>query len=281
MYKVAKKPIMDKIIVYQNFIVLLFRMNSELLTTLQTYGFSDKEAKIYLVTLELGSSPASTIARNTWVKRVTVYTILKDLKIKWAITETIKGGVAIFSAISPSILMESLEVKYQDFKNKLPDFLAVAEKYDNNKPKVQFFEGLEWIKKMYHELLWSKKHVIRSFLWTHEVSQTLKNYLNKSFVPLRVTNKIKAKVILCHSPANKEYHQINKKNLIETVFIDHDIFHLPCGIDIHGGNKVSFVMFSEEEMSGIVVTSVKLHDTLANIFDFMWATNSTNNKKRK
>jgi hypothetical protein len=102
---------------------------------------------------------------------------------------------------------------------------------------------------MYHELLSSKEHVIRSFLGTHDVSQILKDYLNKSFVPLRVSHKIKAKVILCQSPANKEYHQENKKNLIETVFIDHDIFHLPCGIDIHGGNKVSFVMFSEAEMS--------------------------------
>jgi hypothetical protein len=36
--------------------------------------------------------------------------------------------------------MKSLESKYQDFKSKLPDFLAIAEKYDNNKPKVQFFE---------------------------------------------------------------------------------------------------------------------------------------------
>lgn len=256
-------------------------MNSELILTLQTYGFSDKEAKVYLVALELWSSPASTIARNTAIKRVTVYTIIKDLKIKWAITEQQKDWVAIFSATNPSVLMKSLESKYQDFKSKLPDFLAIAEKYDNNKPKVQFFEWIEWVKKMYHELLSSKEHIIRSFLGTHDVSQILKDYLNKSFVPLRVSHKIKAKVILCQSPANKEYHQENKKNLIEIVFIDHDIFHLPCGIDIHGGNKVSFVMFSDQEMSWIVVTSSKLHDTLASIFDFIWETNKANGKKRK
>ena len=57
-------------------------MNSELVSTLQAYGFSDKEAKIYLVALELGSSPASAIARNSGIKRVTAYTILKDLKNK-------------------------------------------------------------------------------------------------------------------------------------------------------------------------------------------------------
>ncbi|MFZ2912066.1 MAG: helix-turn-helix domain-containing protein [Candidatus Absconditicoccaceae bacterium] len=83
-------------------------MNSELILTLQSYGFSDKEAKVYLVALELGSSPASTIARNTAIKRVTVYTIIKDLKIKGAITEQQKDGVDIFSATNPSVLMKSL-----------------------------------------------------------------------------------------------------------------------------------------------------------------------------
>jgi hypothetical protein len=40
-------------------------------------------------------------------------------------------------------------------------------------------------------------------------------------------------------------------------------------------------MFSEAEMSWIVVTSIKLHDTLASIFDFIWETNKANGKKRK
>jgi sugar-specific transcriptional regulator TrmB len=57
-------------------------MDSNLVVTLQNYGFSDKEAKVYLMALELGSSPASTIARQTGIKRVTVYSILKDLKNK-------------------------------------------------------------------------------------------------------------------------------------------------------------------------------------------------------
>jgi len=40
-------------------------MDESLLITLQNYGFSEKEAKIYLTALELGSSPASTIARTS------------------------------------------------------------------------------------------------------------------------------------------------------------------------------------------------------------------------
>ena len=46
---------------------------------LQDNGFTEKEAKIYLATLELNNAPASSIARRVNENRVTVYSILKNL----------------------------------------------------------------------------------------------------------------------------------------------------------------------------------------------------------
>jgi electron transfer flavoprotein alpha/beta subunit len=43
--------------------------------------------------------------------------------------------------ISPDILLRQLEQKYESFKNKVPELLAVSEKFAN-KPKIQFFEGI-------------------------------------------------------------------------------------------------------------------------------------------
>lgn len=43
------------------------------------YGFTDKEADIYLTCLELGITPVSSIARLLKDNRVTVYSILKNL----------------------------------------------------------------------------------------------------------------------------------------------------------------------------------------------------------
>gem|GEM_PF-2200157 len=126
------------------------------------------------------------------------------------------------------------------------------------------------MKKMYAELLTSKDHMIRSFLGSHEAHPILRDYLNEHFVPQRVKYKIKAKVICCESDDNKSYHQVNKKNLIEVKFIKDKEFHLSCGIDIYAGNKVSIVLFSKEEMSGLIVTSKKCYDTLVSIFDMVW-----------
>lgn len=113
-----------------------------LLVTLQQYGLSEKEAKVYLTTLQLGSAPGSSIARNAKENRATVYTILKELQKRGIVNELKKGNMNYFSVISPDLLLRELEDKYNTFKEKIPEFLALAEKF-GNKPRVQFFEGIE------------------------------------------------------------------------------------------------------------------------------------------
>ena len=55
-------------------------MDTSLIIALQTYGFTDKEARVYLTCLELGASLASTVARRAEVNRGTTYSILQDFK---------------------------------------------------------------------------------------------------------------------------------------------------------------------------------------------------------
>jgi sugar-specific transcriptional regulator TrmB len=117
-------------------------MDANLLITLQNYGLSEKEARIYLTTLELGTSIASTIARRAELNRATTYTLLEDLKRDGIVNETTKEGVKYYSVISPDILLKQLEQKYESFKEKVPELLAMAEKF-GNRIKVQFFEGVE------------------------------------------------------------------------------------------------------------------------------------------
>jgi len=46
---------------------------------LEQYGFSEKEAKVYMAGLELGSAPASSIARCSGENRATVYSVIREL----------------------------------------------------------------------------------------------------------------------------------------------------------------------------------------------------------
>ena len=246
-------------------------MDANLLITLQNYGLSEKEARVYLTVLELGTSIASTIARRAELNRVTTYTLLEDLKRDGIVNETTKDGVKFYSVISPDILLKQLEQKYESFKEKVPELLAMAEKF-GNKIKVQFFEGVEWIVKMYNDTLSSTTEPILAFLGLQDMPPALKKRLFEGYVKQRIKLKIPAKVIVNDTETSKDYKKLDKQNIKETRIIKTDLFALYGEIDIYAENRVAIFMFNDKEMSWIIIHSKSMHDSLKSIFNFIWKT---------
>ena len=124
----------------------------ELTTLLKQFGFNEKEAKIYLTCLELGQAPVSSIARNVGEQRVTTYAIIKKLVARGVLQSSTQKTGTFYSAIEPEELLRKWEVKIQTFKDKIPELIALNGKYDN-RPKVQFYEGIEGLKYAYEQIL--------------------------------------------------------------------------------------------------------------------------------
>ncbi len=239
-------------------------MQQEYVELLEQQGLSEKESLVYLTALELGSAPASTIARRTWIKRVTVYSVLKDLERKQIASSLEKKWVTYFQVIDPTKLLEKTKEKYELFAEKLPELLAFTNVY-NNKPKVAYFEWLQGVKEMYEDLLASQEPLM-SFLGMSVLDQELQNYLEAEFVPRRVVKKIFAKVIVAQDQRSTDYQQKDKHFYKETRVVAHTPFTMSAEINLYGPGKVGIALFSSDEMSALVIHSQKLYDTLANIF---------------
>jgi HTH-type transcriptional regulator, sugar sensing transcriptional regulator len=252
---------MYSICVYFLFYIMLDQL-------LQEYGLSKTEAQSYLATLELGTAPVSSIARRSGENRVTVYSALKNLVKKWIALETPKKWSTYYSVISPENLITHVKNKYTALEAALPQFMAIANKFDN-KPKVEFYEWLEGLKNIYDDHLTSKETLL-SFLGVGEIEPKFKEYLYKVFLPKRVKAKIYAKVIVSGGKDSKIYANKDNKNLKETIMISDSLFKLDNEIVIYGTNKVSISMFSKNEMTGLIIKSKTLHDTLASLFDLTW-----------
>lgn len=110
-----------------------------LTSTLQHLGYSEKESKIYLTLLELGTSPASTIARFLRENRVTIYSTLKVLVKKGLILESRKNTIQVYTALNPEILIEQERTRYEQLQSALPDFLSLMNPHAQ-KPKVTFYD---------------------------------------------------------------------------------------------------------------------------------------------
>jgi len=243
-------------------------MNSELIPILQTYGFSDKEAKIYLTTLELGSSIVSTIARRSEIKRVTVYALLNDMKRKWWVNEITKDEIKYYSVIGPDLLWKQLEQKCDIFKEKIPELLSIADKF-GNKPKIQFFEWATWLKHLYNELLKNKEPLF-AFLSDDDIAPELQKYLNTTFVVQRKKQGIHSSVIVRDTSANKQYLQsVKNDKLTDVRLVKDDLAGIEWELILFWEDKIACALYASQELMWYTIQSKQLYTSLKSIFMFM------------
>ena len=116
---------------------------------LKELGLAEKEAKVFLASLELGSSAVQEIAKKAEINRATTYVIIEKLMKKGLMSSVEKGKKTFFQTEDPKRLLklleeqeESLKRKEEEFKKYLPE-LETLFNIAEEKPKVRFFEGKE------------------------------------------------------------------------------------------------------------------------------------------
>jgi len=96
-------------------------MNKDyVLSILRPLGYTEKEVRVYLAALELGTVPASVLARQSGLNRVTAYETLKKLLEKGIVNVSIVGQTKHFSAIDPSTLLAATENRFEALKQAVP-----------------------------------------------------------------------------------------------------------------------------------------------------------------
>jgi len=236
-----------------------------LIELLTNYGFSPREAKIYLTCLEFGQNIVSSIARRAKENRVTTYSILKDLAKKWLANEVIKNKKKYYSVISPEKLIKKQEEKTRRLKKALPELLSVQSEYAH-KPKVFFYEGVDGLKEIYEDLLTTTQDV-RWFRYS-TTNEEFTKYINEEFFPKRVKAKINIKNIIPMELNDDLQNLQNKKqHLRETRTIKDKDFILKNDILIYWENKVLIGLFDKKQLSWLLIQSKTLHDSLSSIFN--------------
>ncbi len=129
---------------------------------LTSYGFDEKEAKVYLALMQLGKDTAFNIARRTELKRSTVYVVLEHLIAKGMVgTEKTRKSLLYFAS-HPKKLLTQLENKKKNLEDTMPSLLALYNAMPE-KPSVQIYEGLNALKQLYVDsvdYLKSRKEVV-------------------------------------------------------------------------------------------------------------------------
>lgn len=232
-------------------------------------GFSQREAKIYLTCLEYKAVNVATIARVTNEKRSTIYSVIKELQKKGLINTIEKNKIAMYTAISPDHIANQLKNKYEQFKELLPVFSALTEKF-GIAPKVEFYEWLDSIREIYDQILDSQIE-IDAFLGTSQFPKTIQKYLAKTFFPRKIQKNIYTRTLLSDTPVNQkslrnvawDIYKREWKIVSWLTFLENII------INIYGPNRVMIAVFIEKEPFWLVISSYYLYEMLLSLFNFI------------
>lgn len=243
---------------------------------LEQLNLSEKETKVYLASLELGSSIVSSIAKQADINRGTTYDILRSLTRKGLAHYYEKGRIAYFTALEPEKLVGYTEKQikqWQDNKKRieehLPELKAIY-RSSEEKPTVQYYEEREGIISMLEDSLISKPKEILSYSGYEYLTEEIKDYL-ETYWKRRVKLKIPTRGI---APYTKELAKFcqkrNKKELRKVVMIPADKYKFINEIDIYA-DRVAIINLNPKNYMGVIIKSKDIAQTQKSTYELAWA----------
>lgn len=242
---------------------------------LQNIGLNQKEIKVYLTILELGTQPASVIANRVKLPRNTSRFLLDKLVEKGVIKKTLRAKTQLYTPEEPKNLINLLErqrvVKNAKFKEKISQlnhFMAELKTHyrmEKTKPKVSFYEGDEGLIKVYEDTLTSSE-TLRSFANFESMHGVLPDYFI-TYYDRRVKNKIKIRSIHPDSPLAREKTKNDKNEWRESRLVTADQYWFTPEIQFYD-NKVSIT--SLKEKLGIIIESQEIYEAMVVAFELAW-----------
>ncbi|HWQ59645.1 MAG TPA: helix-turn-helix domain-containing protein [Candidatus Fimivivens sp.] len=242
-------------------------MNNDLAKLIESIGFSEKEAQIYLTLLESGKAGVSTVSKRSGIKRPTTYVILEELAQKGYATLSPGKKILSYQAVDPSVILIQKRTDLKNFAEMVP-FLQTIGNKGGAAPKIHYIADKEGILNMYESLNFAKESLcISSYAQIDAqfpgiVDFWIKGYEKKSY-------KTTVKHMIPDSPNDLAFGKRFKA-------AGQDVRVFPRAFDtdiVITENKVALSSLSDTPFL-VLIESEKLARSLRPIFDLVWEAGS-------
>ncbi len=260
-------------------------------TLLQKIGLSDKDAEVYLACLELGTQPASVVAKKAGLKRPTTYLILEGLMKRGLVSEYTGSNVKYFTAVQPEFLLNYVEKRRRELSSHqheleqyLPQFNSLSNPYSLS-PKVRFFEGVEGLERVMDDTLTSKTPILcYSSMDSWFAREDTKQYIIRYAKRRVVDKKIPLRGINLDTPLTRRYietdYPAEDEKYSDFRFFPKEIKDLSNEINIYD-NKVAIVSLGKYELLGVIIESKEIANSQRAIFETAWMSSTPPERKAK
>jgi len=256
--------------------------NPEILQKLEKSGFTIREAKVYLASLELGGAFPSKIAEYAGINRSTTYAILQNLSVRGLVNEIQKRNKLFYQIEKPEKLINYAESqillaegRLENARSLIPDlegqYAAVV-----NQPKVHYFEGREGMIDIYRDMIvGEKKYEMLAWSNAKQLEHVFPAKFFEEFRRTKERKNIATRGIVPDTPADRSYNEKfftgYKKEIVPRFrYVAAEQFPFKGEITIYGENKVSIVNLNKEHLTGIIIEDKTIHDMVQLMFELSW-----------
>ena len=255
-----------------------------LVADLQGIGLSNKEAKVYLASLEIGQASVQNISKKANVNRATTYSILDALIAKGLVSTFEKGKKTFFNATSPDYLSSMFEMrkkeveeKQKHFQNMLPQ-LKLIHNQQEDKPVIRFYDGKQGLLTCVEEYITAttgeKDEPIRMIYNKDRLDELFDEDDLAWFRKKRLTRKIKSRVL--YNSVKKELRSNHHGTRIK---INSKEYPISSDIGIYG----DYVRIASlgKRLSSVLIKDKEIAKTMKSIFELAWEASMTKDVDRK
>lgn len=241
-----------------------------MLEQLQKLGLSEKEAKVYLASLQLGPGTAQELTQKTGLRRPTVYFTIEQLKKRGLMSLFEKGKKTFFAAESPenlSTLFAQEEKRMEEARsvlNVLLPELGGMFSASGERPRVRFFEGKEGLKAMQEDFLRTKDKEIEEFFSADDYVDVFSPEERKIYIEKRTKKKISVRGVY----TRKAGPFPEGRPLAQTRWVPEERFPFSSDVVIYGNNVA--IASLRGKLVGVIVESKEMADTMRAIFKLAW-----------
>jgi sugar-specific transcriptional regulator TrmB len=232
-------------------------------------GLSQKEAEVYLATLQLGQATVQNIAKKAEINRTTAYTHIKNLIARGLIGTSEKFGKQYFVAEKPEklkFLFEQQELEFlrkKETVNRLMPELESIYNIASDRPSTMIYKNSE--SEIIRKEILSKRHNEFCEMINTEVSP-LRPDVEYAKKLLPILKSYRLLVIAKKQPSSfYQLYPFLKNENLKTKFLPVEKFNIPCGLMISD----DFVQISHTT-EFIILKDKLFSKTIKLVFDLFW-----------
>jgi len=241
---------------------------------LRSFQLTEKESLLFLKVLEMGSQPASAVARMTELPRNTVRSILDGLVKKGLMVKTSRANTQYYATEKKVNLVRALKFRKMQTAKEIDEQIALLEEYGDelsvhhyakSRPRITFYEGYAGLEKVYEDTLTSKTG-LKSWASYDALYDVMPDYF-AAYFKRRAKKGVPMRSIHPESPLSRAGQARDKDELRESALIPRDKFDWGPEIQMYD-DKVNITSWKEK--LGIIIESQEIADAMRAIFDLSY-----------